>query len=714
MVAAKRNYMRTKELLKANFKQILLVFLAFFVMVLVSYSYVSNIVQQQIQSLGNTRMDSVQTSVAASLSETEVIFSSIARTAESMLAVGESNEGLLAYLTDTNTYFNAASSPLPGFMKVYGHFRGEWLDGSGWIPPSDYVPQSRPWHAGAQKNHGRIYFSEPYLDAETGDMCISFSQEIFDHSGNAQGILAVDLMLSRITDHVQNQRIFGTGYGVLVDDKMTFIVHRDQGMVGMKMGSAGGDYPTLTNMLTRNEQISAVRFRDADNADCIIFFRTIFNGWYLGFIIPRAIYYGDVYSLAATLMVLGFILAIALSSLLIRMWVQKMRSDEENSSKSNFLAHMSHEMRTPMNAIIGMTNIARASDDVGKKEYCLAKINDASRHLLGVINDVLDMSKISAGKLELSETNFALEGMLRQVESVVNYKIEEKQKSFSIAVAQNVPKALVADRQRLAQVITNLLSNADKFTSEGGHIVLRVRRLPDAEDGKCVLEFEVEDDGIGITKEQQTRLFRSFEQADGSISRKYGGTGLGLAISKRIVEMMGGGIRVESEPNVATRFIFTIHALEGTAQDESDEMSGQQSEVDDSTPIFAGRKILLAEDVAINREILATLLDGTGVQIENAENGKRACAMFAASPEAYDMIFMDIQMPEMDGYEATKNIRSMNAPKARAVPIVAMSANVFREDIKKCREAGMDDHVGKPLELDDIMAKMRHYLNRNN
>jgi signal transduction histidine kinase len=701
---------KDKDLLRANLHQISLVFIAFIAMVLVSYVYVGNIVQQQMQNIGDLSIDVTQTSVAASLADTQLLFASVVQTVEGQLTVNRSNRDILAYLKDTNAYFNAARSPVPDFMKIYGYIRGEWLDGSGWAPPSTYVPQSRPWYIGAENNHGRIFFSEPYVDAETGGMCISFSQKLIDPSGVAHGVLAVDLMLSRITEHVRSQKIAGNGYGVLVDDKMTFIVHRNPDMTGVKMADAGGDYPRLASMFEQKAHISAVRFRDADNTDSVVFFRTVFHGWHIGVIIPRTSYYGEVYALARMLGILGFLLALVLSALLIRTLAQKKKSDEESSSKSSFLAHMSHEMRTPMSAIIGMVNIARASDDPEKKEYCLARISGASNHLLGVINDVLDMSKISAGKLELSETDFTLEGMLRQVETVINYKTEEKQQVLSISVAPDVPGALLADRQRLAQVITNLLGNANKFTPEGGHIALRIRRLPDI-DSLCVLEFEVEDSGIGIAKDQQARLFQSFEQADGSISRKYGGTGLGLVISKRIVEMMGGSIRVDSEPGRGTRFIFTIHAREGAASDEYEGRGNRRDQNDTEEPVFAGRKMLLVEDVAINREILIALLEGTGMEIECAEDGQIACDMFAAAPEAYDMIFMDIQMPKMDGYEATKYIRSMDAPRAGAIPIVAMTANVFREDIEKCRAAGMDDHVGKPLEMTTVMAKMRHYLN---
>ncbi|MDR1490899.1 MAG: response regulator [Desulfovibrio sp.] len=705
--------MKAKELLKTNYHQILLVFMAFLTMVLVSYFYVSNIVQRQMQIIGDASMDITQTAVSASLMETELLFANVVQTMENMLATGETNQELLVYLRETNTYFNAARSPLPDFMKVYAYVRGEWLDGSGWVPPPDFVPESRPWHIGAENNNGRIFFSEPYIDAETGEMCISFSQKLFDYHGKAHGILAVDLRLTRITNYVRDQRIAGNGYGVLIGDRMNFIVHRNPDLPGRIMSEAGGDYPRLAEMFSTENKISAVRFNDEDGTDSVIYFRPIFQGWHIGVIIPRVSYYSEVFTLAAVLGVLGLFLASILCYLLIRSLAAKVRSEEESLSKSTFLARMSHEMRTPMNAIIGMADIAQMSTDPGKMKYCLTRISDASNHLLGVINDVLDMSKIEAGKLELSETDFTVAGLLRQVETVIAFKIEEKQQRFTVEVDRDVPRALVADRQRLAQVITNLLSNANKFTPKGGDIALWIRRLPD--DGNlCVLRFEVQDSGIGISQEQQPKLFQSFEQADGSISRKYGGTGLGLAISKRIVEMMGGKISIESEPGRGSTFIFTARVREGVAAPDAEHGENLFDPNAGQGRIFAGNRLLLAEDVEINREILITLLENTGVQIDIAENGREACDMFAAAQEKYDMIFMDIHMPEMDGYEATRCIRGMNLPRAGTIPIVAMTANVFREDIEKCRACGMDDHVGKPLEKGEVLAKMRIYMNAGN
>ena len=223
------------------------------------------------------------------------------------------------------------------------------------------------------------------------------------------------------------------------------------------------------------------------------------------------------------------------------------QAESASRAKSEFLSRMSHEMRTPMNAIIGMTSIGKSAADTERKDYCLDRIDEASKHLLGVINDVLDMSKIEAGKLEMDCAEFDLEKLLRRVRDVAGFRMEEKRISFTLSVGEDVPASIVSDEQRLAQVITNFLSNAVKFTPNAGEISLSVRLAGEDAEGNCRLEFVVADDGIGISKEHQAKLFHSFEQADGSISRKYGGTGLGLAISKSIVETLGGGVRVESE-----------------------------------------------------------------------------------------------------------------------------------------------------------------------
>jgi len=382
-------------------------------------------------------------------------------------------------------------------------------------------------------------------------------------------------------------------------------------------------------------------------------------------------------------------------------------------AKSLFLSNMSHEMRTPLNAIAGMTVIGRKAKDIDRKNYALDKISDASTHLLGVINDVLDMSKIEANMLGLSPIEFNFEKMLQKVITVINFRVNEKRQKLAVHIDDAIPDTLIADDQRLAQVIANLLSNAVKFTPEEGTITLNAS-LAREEDDNCTIQVSVSDTGIGISEEQQEKLFTSFQQAESNTTRKYGGTGLGLAISKSIVEMMGGKIGIKSELGKGSVFTFTVQAQKGSyVKDTPDVWDAADNGKTDINGIFAGNRILLVEDVELNREIVRALLEPTRLSIDCAENGAEAVRMFSETPGKYSLIFMDVQMPEMDGYEATRRIRAMDTPKAKTIPIIAMTANVFKEDIEKCEAAGMDSHLGKPIDFEELLNKLRGYLLTN-
>ncbi|MDR2106544.1 MAG: response regulator [Coriobacteriales bacterium] len=415
---------------------------------------------------------------------------------------------------------------------------------------------------------------------------------------------------------------------------------------------------------------------------------------------------------------------------------------QASKAKADFLSNMSHEIRTPMNAIIGMTAIARNTDDLERKNESLSKIDHASSHLLGVINDILDMSKIEANKLELSLVDFDFPGMLNRVLEINEFSIRNKGLACEVDIDEAIPSVLVGDDLRLAQVITNLLSNAIKFTATGGLISLKAQ-LIDNSNEQSTIRVSVSDNGIGISESQQEQLFVSFQQAESGTSRKYGGTGLGLTISKNIIELMGGRIWVESELGHGSTFFFEISLQHGDGMAQKDRLRtggdaglnrhGVRSDASDSgstsrrvsedsgknadegvpfSETLSGREIMLAEDVEVNREIVAAFLEDTGITITMAKDGRDALALFEADPSRYELILMDMQMPEMDGLEATRRIRALETPEARKVPIIAMTANVFREDVEACLASGMDDHIGKPVTSDKLKEILRKYLNR--
>ncbi|MDR1509571.1 MAG: response regulator [Synergistaceae bacterium] len=753
-----------------------------------------------------------------------------------------------------------------------------------------YDPRKRSWYQEAIHDADDVTVTSPYRTTGGGIVC-SVMVKTYDADGRPLGLLGVDYSLESMIKDLDGQRILRTGYLMIFDPKGNVIM---DGEHPEYVGMYAGTYPPLLKRLsgspdgvfkdvgkyivTRTVDMLdwkiAVVFDESEVMESSLdLLRTILfasgAAFFAAFMVITALARSIVRPIEDLIEASSIIsrgeyemsddirarlqkklsvtgqgeskkLAEALSSMIDTLHERIEAAFAANRAKSSFLANMSHEMRTPMNAIIGMTAIAKSTDDADRKDYCLKKIENASTHLLGVINDILDMSKIEANRFELSDAEFDFEKTIQKAANVVNFRVDEKQQNFTVHIARDIPRILIGDDQRLAQVIANLLSNAVKFTPEHGGIRLDTY-LEKEEDGVCAIRVDITDTGIGISEEQKSRLFSAFEQADSDTSRKFGGTGLGLAISKRIIGMMGGDIRVESEAGKGSTFSFTICAkraggapedfhepetgwsnlkvlviggsseileyfreiaassgascdfardhdeamatIEGKGPFDICFMDCEISRVDgvetsrgikesglcefivmmttaaewntieaeakaagvgkflpkpifpsmiadcinelidaknllapetahtpNDADCFDGYRLLLAEDVEINREIVQSLLEPTRVAIDFAENGAEALRMFGENPEKYDIILMDVQMPEMDGYEATRLIRAMDVPAAGEIPVIAMTANVFREDIEKCLAAGMNDHIGKPLNFDDVLAKLRKFM----
>ena len=379
------------------------------------------------------------------------------------------------------------------------------------------------------------------------------------------------------------------------------------------------------------------------------------------------------------------------------------RHDLSAKAKSDFLARMSHEIRTPMNGIIGMTEIALKDGQTEERRIdCLRKIEYSSEYLLGLINDILDMSKIESGKMRLIEEKCNLMEMIQGLRPLLEAKLNENNIQY-IADIQLKNHWFMADSLRLNQVLVNLLGNALKYSRPDGHVWLTVRETEE-EKGFSNLYFQVRDDGIGIAPEKQQLIFRQFEQADNSENARKQGTGLGLAISRRIVRMMDSDIKLESEPGKGSSFSFNVKLQ--PVSGEKTTVTSQPEEIS-----FPGKRILVVEDNELNMEIICTILENYGIETEQAVNGKEAVRRMEESvPGYYDMIFMDIMMPEMDGLEATRTIRNLDRKDCKKIPIYAMSANAFDEDVKRSLASGMNGHLSKPVNLQVLEKTLRKEL----
>ncbi|MBQ3427949.1 MAG: amino acid permease [Clostridia bacterium] len=391
--------------------------------------------------------------------------------------------------------------------------------------------------------------------------------------------------------------------------------------------------------------------------------------------------------------------------------IEKALAEETSRAKTSFLSNMSHEIRTPMNAIIGLNNIAlRDSNLTQRTRDHLEKIGASAEHLLGLINDILDMSRIESGRMVLKNEEFRLKEIINQVNVIINGQCIDKGLDYECRIEGDMHDFYYGDDMKLKQVLINILGNAVKFTEAPGKVTLIVEQISDSDDNACMLRFIMRDTGIGMDEAYIPKIFESFSQENENAANRYGSTGLGMAITKSFVDMMNGGIEIQSKKGVGSVFTVTVPLR---FSDRIAEAEQDAADVDLSA-VLDGIRVLIAEDVDANAEILADLLELEGIESERAENGKIAIDMFSDNPAGYyNAILMDVRMPVMDGLFATRVLRELSRADAKTIPVIAMTANVFDEGVERSIEAGMNAHLSKPIEPDKLYKTLAEFVNKN-
>ncbi|MDR0320806.1 MAG: response regulator [Treponema sp.] len=703
------------------FAEVLFTLLAFLTMAVLSFVFMNTIVHGHLIRNTETVLSFQRSGVENRMFEYSTVLDISSWRICEMILNGANAKDVQNYLDGISTQYSSNEKYSMFFNGFAGYFETlpggpVFLSGLNRNHPKTFDPSEHPWYKEAISAHWGIAETLVYEDIVTKEAILVYSRCIFDDEDRRLGVVCLRINVSALGREVIETSLAQGGYGMILSRDLVMIAHPSNDFVGKYID----DIHTLLYLkedFIKGREVSESHMVSYREESSIAFFRKLSNGWYLGLVTPKGPYYQSVTSMTLILSALGVILAVVLIFILIRIDSARSKSDTESRHKSAFLANMSHEIRTPMNAIIGMTTIGKAASESSRKDYCFTKIQDASKHLLGVINDILDMSKIEAGKLELSSIEFNFRHIVQRAVDIMNFRIDEKRQNFYLQIDNDIPQTIIADDQRFTQVVTNLLGNAVKFTPEEGSISLDAISLGE-ENGLYRIQISVSDTGIGITKEQMDKLFNSFHQAETSTTRKFGGTGLGLSISKSIIDLMGGDITVSSEPGNGSTFSFTMLVKKGTKETQElydAKLSSKMTKQD--IALFEGKQIMLAEDMEINREIVLTMFEPLKLKIDCAENGMEAVRKFCSAPDKYEVIFMDVHMPELDGYEATRRIRSFEKGLGKQkwkphnrVPVIAMTANVFKEDIEKCLESGMDDHLGKPLDFDVVIEKLRIHL----
>jgi len=703
----------------AVYGQILLVYLAFTLMVILSYIYVERMMLSRLEDAVNTSLDFMQVSIESDLAEPEKLLQSVSQSIRNMIINGYSPELIQKYIKDdmAPSVIRYEKRKL-SINRLYGYFEvfnGLQLINGEWEPSDDNLKES-PWYKAAVEANGKVVFSTSYFNARIRSFVLTYSRQIFN-GDKSMAVIAIDVPIDKIIDYVTEMHVTDGGYGMLLDENLGIIAHPDVYLIGKPLQSVNSDMASRLAYYLENswEDIPKSTATNYRGMESIVFSRKLKTGWYISLIAPVNKYYREVRSMRLALTVLGIIMATVLSVILWRINNSKKKVEEENRQKSDFLARMSHEIRTPISAILGITEI-QLHDNTIREDMrdALGRIYSSGDLLLGIINDILDFSKIEAGKMELVPVKYNVSSMINDIVQLNKIKNENKPIEFKLQVDETLPAELTGDELRIKQIMNNLLSNAFKYT-EKGEILLSVaaEQAKGGMSAAATIVFKVSDTGQGMTAEQIQKVFDEYSRFNLEVNRTTQGTGLGMSITRNLVYMMDGSISVKSAPGKGTEVTVKLpQRTEGSGVMIGKKMaetlqqfkmsSASQAEKAQITydPMPYG-SVLIVDDVETNLYVAKGLLSPYELAIETANSGFEAIDKVKGGG-VYDIIFMDHMMPKMDGIEATKILRETGYKGT----VIALTANALVGQAEMFMKNGFDGFISKPIDIRQLNATL--------